>query len=599
MITNTIRKALGRKKYLAMAISLIITAQAQGVEFKVGQIEASVDSQISMGSSWRVESQDPRLLSTIKGESSNGDDGNKNYKNGDAFSQIFKGSHELQFSYQNVGGFVRGKYWYDSALANNSVEYGHTPTVPNNGVPGAPLDYTNASTRLDDSNFDDLSKAQGVALLDAFVYAEFDVLDMPLDVRLGKQVVNWGESTFLIGGVNAINPLDVSAFKRPGAEIKEVLLPVNMAYANIGLSENLSAEAFYQLKFQETVVPGCGTYFSTSDVVSPGCNSITIADGVASVARAADGIQLAKTDGQYGLALRYISPALGNTEFGLYAMNIHSRMPVSNINKHLIDETKKAFILANYGPIALMQQYATTGSYVVTYPEDIQIAGLSFANNVGSVALSGEISHTKDLPIQLNGGSLVSLLLVGASNSPQWNAEYNATDLGGVVEGFRRFDTSQAQVSAIKFFDQVAGASRMTLIAEAGYTYIHDFDEGPSAMKYGRSAIFGTPGAADNEDDGFVTESSWGYRARVVADYADVFAGINLKPMLAWSEDVKGYAPQPGGNFVEGQKSLGLSVVASYLHTYSASISYTQYTGGDYSVINDRDFASISVGMQF
>jgi len=32
---------------------------------------------------------------------------------------------------------------------------------------------------------------------------------------------------------------------------------------------------------------------------------------------------------------------------------------------------------------------------------------------------------------------------------------------------------------------------------------------------------------------------------------------------------------------------------------YNAAISYTQYMGGDYSTVSDRDFASISMGVQF
>jgi|GEM_PF-2843174 len=113
--------------------------------------------------------------------------------------------------------------------------------------------------------------------------------------------------------------------------------------------------------------------------------------------------------------------------------------------------------------------------------------------------------------------------------------------------------------------------------------------------RYGRAGIFSLPG----NTDGFVTESSYGYRTRVVAEYNDAFMGINLTPVLAFSHDVKGYAPQPGGAFVEGQQSLGFTLNADYQSTYNASLSYTQFMGGDYSVISDRDFASVSVGMQF
>ncbi len=658
-MTNTnVAKLLGRKKYLAMAIPLLMAAQVQGMEFNLGQIEGSFDSQISLGSSWRVESQSDALLKNADGTDniSNSDDGNRNFQSGDAFSQIFKASHDLQFSYQNFGGFVRGKYWYDSAIDNNSVDYGHGPTTQGAGIGGSSLVYNNPNTNLDDSNFNDLSKASGATLLDAFIYGEFEVMDMPLDVRLGKQVVSWGEGTFIRGGVNSINPIDVNAFRRPGAEIKEGLLPVNMAYANIGLTDNLSMETFYQLEFQETVIPGCGTYFSTNDYASEGCNSVSIVGGLSNIARDEDGLRKAKDDGQFGVAFRFISEALGDTEFGFYAMNVHSRAPIINGVKHGITPQEDganyvAGVNAIYGlaaaagiPAAALisvageepaviqttidalgtSNPAATGQlqaiqagapqngslsvavgraadsfYFVTYPEDILISGLSFATNVGSMALSGEVSHTKDMPIQINGPAIISTLLTGASVSTELQEDYESAQAGDATEGSRSFDVSQVQVTAIKFIDQFAGASRVVLIGEAGYTFVHDFASGPTDLRFGRSDIFGVPFADGTEDDGFVTESSWGYRARVVADYSDVFMGINLKPMLAWSHDVKGYAPQPGGNFVEGSQSLGLSVQATYRETYNASLAYTQYMEGDYSAVSDRDFASISVGMQF
>ena len=97
-MTKKPNQFLGRKKYLALAIPLLMAAQAQGVEFNMGQIEGSFDSQISMGSSWRVENQDSGITTAASGAPGNSDDGDRNYKNGDAFSQIVKGSHDLQFS---------------------------------------------------------------------------------------------------------------------------------------------------------------------------------------------------------------------------------------------------------------------------------------------------------------------------------------------------------------------------------------------------------------------------------------------------------------------------------------------------------------------
>lgn len=81
-----------------------------------------------------------------------------------------------------------------------------------------------------------------------------------------------GESVFIQNSINTVNPYDIAAFRRPGAEIKEGLIPVNMVYVSQSLGEQLSVEAFYQLQWDKTIVDNCGTFFSTSDVAAEGCN---------------------------------------------------------------------------------------------------------------------------------------------------------------------------------------------------------------------------------------------------------------------------------------------------------------------------------------
>ncbi len=573
---------------LCSAITVATLNQVHGIEFYSSGVEGSFDSQVSIGSSWRLAAPSKKLMSN----SSNGNDGDGNFKKGEAFSQVFKGSHDLQLNYQNVGAFVRAKYWSDYALKNKE---GNTADVNSNQL----------NQPFNSDGFNDLSQTSGISLLDAFVYTSFEFNQLPVDLRLGKQVVSWGESTFIGGGVNSINPYDVNEFTRPGATLKEGLLPINMAFGSIGLTDDLSAEAFYQLEFQETVIPGCGTYFAGNDYAAEGCNTVSLSKGGLSLSRDEGGNRKAKDDGQFGMALRYVSEALGDTEFGLYYMNIHSRTPVvSGIKAQnwvnglalvpgFMQSGDSQAVAIQKAQGASTVANSTTSSYFISYPEDMQLAGISFSSNVGSMALSGEVSHKMDMPLQMNATQLLGAALTGMSTAPQLVADVNAAEDGSVLDGFRLFDVSQAQLTAIKFYDQVGSASRITLIGEAGYTFIHGLDESDDAIKFGRSGIY------DGEDEGFVTESSWGYRARIAADYPDVFAGVNLKPILSWSHDVKGFSPQPGGAFKEGQQSLGLTLKADYLATYYASISYTQFMGGDYSVVSDRDFASINVGMQF
>ncbi len=610
---------MAKNKYWASMFSCFIAVQSQAVEFSTSSIEGSFNSELSLGSSWRMDDPDENLL-----QGTNMDDGNANFSKGDAFSQIFKGSHDLQISYQNLGGFVRGKYWYDSILEDNNVDHGHAPTASIGN--GSSVNHAGQS-RLDDSGFDDLSKFSGAQLMDAYVYGDFDVYDMPLAVRLGKQVVSWGESTFIPGGINAINPIDVNALTQPGSEIKEALLPVNMAYANLGLTENLSLEAFYQLEYQETVLPGCGTYFSPVDYIAPGCDLVTINDR--GLKRVEDGYQTPDADGQYGLSFRFVPEGLGDSEFGFYFLNIHSRNAIGSGVKSTMTDAEKISAaqigggqyLAAIGvapqnataeQLAAAQQagksYAAgevlkTAGYLTVFPEDMQLLGLSFTTSLDSFALSGEISHKKGMPLQINSTQLITASVAGDTtslvdvelDSTILDDEVNALAPGSEIDGYRLFDVSQAQLTLIGFFDRVLAADRFTLVAETGYTYVHDLAEGDNQIRFSRATVFNEEG----NDDGFVSKTSWGYRATLQGDYSDVFAGVNLSPKIAWKHDVSGFAPKPGGAFTEGQQSLGFSVSADYLSIYKASIAYTQFMGGDYSTRGDHDFASVSVGMQF
>jgi hypothetical protein len=281
---------------------------------------------------------------------------------------------------------------------------------------------------------------------------------------------------------------------------------------------------------------------------------------------------------------------------------------------------------------ALAVTTTATGSpgYYVEYPEDQQLAGISFATNLAGVAVSGEVTHKLDVPFQINSTQLLGAVLTadaikalvllsqGITDEATANASLaasaalqaglasklgNSFDLeaalgadGSSLEGFKTFDVTQAQVTAIKLFDQVLGANRYALVAEAGYTYVHDFDEN-DALKFDGSCADNAAGDQVCVDT--VTEGSWGYRLRLSGDYSDVFAGVNLSPVLSFAHDVEGVAPAPGGNFLEDRRTLGLALNAEYANMYTAGISYTMYEGSETSSLDDRDYAALTLGVQF
>ena len=106
-------------------------------------------------------------------------------------------------------------------------------------------------------------------MLDAFVTVDGDAAGMPYMVRVGRQVINWGENTFIPGGNSSFNPIDVAALRRPGAEIKDALLPVEAIYGSLAVTDDLTLEAYYG-GWDDYKLDAGGTLFGVSDTFTTG-----------------------------------------------------------------------------------------------------------------------------------------------------------------------------------------------------------------------------------------------------------------------------------------------------------------------------------------
>lgn len=567
------------------------------MDFSLGEIDGQFDSSLSVGASWSTASPNKDLIGKNnggRGMSQTSDDSRMNFKRGETFSKIFKGIHDLDLRYKDTGVFVRGKYWYDFELKDESRLF----------------------KDISDSNRKEGAKSSGAELLDAFVYYNYLLVDQPGSVRLGRQVVSWGESTFLQSGINAINPIDVAAFRRPGAELKEGLTPVNMFYLSQSVTEDLSSEFFYQLEWEQSTLDNCGTFFAQTDIVPDGCENNLAAlnpslgqfaslAGPLAYQTSSEGVLIPRggdrdprDGGQWGLALRYLFEPL-DTEFGAYFMNYHSRLPI--FSGTAPGQSVYNAIPGYVGNVCGLIGAACTPSlqsglasalvagnarYFIEYPEDIKLYGLSFSTTLPTgTAWAGEISYRPNAPVQINSTDVLYSALTPLDPTVSILSVVPGQD----THGYRRKEITQLQTTFTHFFDQVMGASRLTLVGEVGWTHVGGLDSN-SDVRYGRDPVFGpgelpngrcqslnagtlgTPNGKNGRrfcgDDGFTTQNSWGYRVRAIWDYPDVFAGVNLKPNVAWSHDVDGYSPGPGGNFEEGRKAVSLGIDAEYMNKY-------------------------------
>lgn len=300
------------------------SAQAFDFSNSTGSLTGSWDTTITYGQAARIQSPDCDLIAIADGgcgRSPNIDDGNLNFSTG-TYSRALKMVTELGLNYGNFGVFVRGSGLYDDAIENSPTE--RTPLS---------------------SEAEDLVGSY-VRLLDAFAFFKFDLGTLPAEIRLGSQVVSWGESTFIQGGINTVNHFDVSALRVPGAELKEGFMPQELAFVSLGITENLSAEAFYLVDWDDTEPEPVGSYFSTNDFVPDGGNQVFLGFGgfsdqgvdfrplngpfITNFQAVPRGQTLEPDDqGQFGVALRNFFPDFINgTEIGLFFVNYHSRVPL-------------------------------------------------------------------------------------------------------------------------------------------------------------------------------------------------------------------------------------------------------------------------------
>ncbi len=484
MSNDLIRRCVMRSLPIVAVLSLASPA-AYAVDFQNddGTFTGSWDTTLTYGQAWRIESRDCRLIAIADGgcgRSPNIDDGNLNYDT-DMFSRALKALTEISLNYRGVGAFVRASALYDDAAADTQ--------------------RTELSSKSKDlvENY--------VRLLDAFVYAKFDLGKMAAEVRLGRQVVSWGESTFIQNGINVINHFDVSALRVPGSELKEGFLPQEMVNFSLQFSDNLSAQAIYITDWNATVPEPAGSYFSSNDFAPTGGSKVVLGFGSFSdqgvdfrnlggpyitnfqtVNRLAT--EKPSDSGQFGVNLKYFAPNfIGGTEFGLFFLNYHSRLPlisgrtgtqagVGNAfgalnavgaaaqglaaglpvnaaiataaqlgvarsaaaggNLNLATATQYATIGANTqlsrGDVTSQasniatHEYALTSGYFTEYPEDIKLIGLSFNTQLqwGGIALQGEVAYRQDVPLQFDD---VELLFAALTPFEQGLATLRGTPL--------------------------------------------------------------------------------------------------------------------------------------------------------------------------
>lgn len=589
-----------------LAASGLLWAQP-GQAFVFGSdegVSGSFDSTLSYGFAQRLQSPDCKLLGGDSGGCNNGsntelgqyynlakgngyanadinysnaDDGDLNYHKHDVYSQVIKGTHELSLKF--------GDGW--SALGRVAW------------AKDFKMDDTRRTDLEDEAERDATERFD---LLDLWVAKSFDLGQMPAKVKVGNQVISWGEEIFVTGGINQINALSLPKYHTPGTQLKEVFIPAPMASFNLGLTDTLNLEAYYQFKWNAYALDPVGTYFSTADVAGEGRRAIyyptNYVEGIlpgtcaatptghcgdpqvsglstqelvaAGLAVPYAGEREAKNSGQYGLALRWRAESIG-TEFGLFYERYHDKLPFIGYT-------------ARKDPANLV-----VDDYFINYGEDKDLFGLSANTMLGPVAVAGELSYRPRDSVAIDPTVPFGSTFTGSYN------KYSVFDTG-VNKGFVEEKKWQADVNAIYsfsandalgFIPTSLGASDGFLMAEAVATYYPGLDTSGKVP-------YALP------DYSLPDKTSWGYVTEFGINYPNLFgSGVTVTPQLDFSQDVNGTSPN-ASPFVEGRKSLTTSLLFNYRDRWKGGLQWVQFWGGGANnLMADRDFLSGSVSYSF
>jgi hypothetical protein len=598
-------------------IFLALGATAAGARtFEVGEVEGTANVELSYGFLARVEDRDPDLVAIANGgkaASANWDDGDLNYDEGFA-SNMVQANVELEARWRSLGAYARGLGFYDF------------------------------ETELSDRERTDLSHdagafaGQDLELREYYLEASFRPGGMPVRLRVGDQVLNWGESTFLRFGVETVTPLDVAAGVRPASSTRDLLIPQGMLWGAAYLTETLAVEAFYQYDWEPVRTVPVGGYLSDNDVLgSDGLNAAMAGAGLFSdqgtdldaafqlpagtlgfdsdfMRIPGRGSDEPSSQGQGGFTAQLILPYLNSTKIAFHFLNYHSRLPIVNgrsANAAAVAATTPAAVAARAATLApiyeaqglppaaaaaaaastasslTIGEYASAASFAVEYPEDIQMVALSFntATLRTGTLVSAEVSHHFDFPFQI----LPLDVFNAAFSAIEFDPSFGQGPLGDfgpdeLVSGVERLDKTQLELGLRQLLGPRLGASQAVVGLDVGYVHVRDLPD--------RSELrLAAPGVTGPRDyDHLPDADSWGYRLIAALNYENVLGAFTVQPSVAWLHDVQGVTPGPGGAFVEDRKAFNVGCTVDYTNTWLLQVGYTSFFGaGRFNLLNDRD----------
>ncbi|MBN3786961.1 DUF1302 domain-containing protein [Burkholderia sp. Ac-20353] len=610
-------KNIVRHTTVSIAVLGATASAAYGYDFTtgIGDLQGSWVTNLTAGAGIRTKSPscsltgDPNAYGCGAAANTNqwgfADNGDLNYRKGQPFSTYISATSELLLKMPSEGlkFMVRGTGMYDFLAGN-------TARTPLSSTAAAQVVYN-------------------AQLLDLWGEKDFTIAGRNAHVRLGNQVINWGESMFAQNGINSTNSIDTQKLLIPGTQLKQALLPAPMLSFAADLSHGFSTEAYYQFQWNGNRYPPVGSYWSITNSFGRGAEPFTINTNNLNVAGPSAGT-IANAIGGPGAAgnqdtLNAIRNGLVNGNFAGPPFNdigipVSTQLPAKyrpqfgikfNFSPSSFD-ANFAFYYENYIDKSPVLASLANGTSQWSYLGSRQLFGVSANFGLGPWAIGTELSYRPRDAVALSScfgaGGPLDLNTNGVSgvDCQQWvdkkkfqydingllaltRSEYPFLKLLGADSAALTWELTWIYYPGLgSSVTRTIDGQAVTQVPAAGY--LPWLNNGPGA---------GYPivtGQGTSSSVGATIDFNWTYDGTLIH-------GWQVTPGITFSDGLYGYTPTFTANYMQGAKSANLYVLFNQNPpNWQAGINYTMFWGGHQTVgqpYADRNFVGVFATRNF
>lgn len=506
-------------------------AAAFTIDTDVPDLTARFDTTVRYNLGVRTESQDRRIMNNSTYDESDG-----KFRAGDVVTNRLDLLSELDLTYRNrFGARLSFSGWYDHAYDDHSVT-----TV----VPGFASSYRDNRYSSEVRRY---ANGPSGEILDAFVWSNIRLGEVPVNVKLGRHTNYWGEG--LLFGAHAISysqaPTDGSkAVASPGIETKEVFLPLAQLSARAQVTDALSIAGQWFLEWKPTRLPYGGTYFAPADMLFEGPDRLPAAANGLAFDRAPS--VKPKNTGNWGLSAKYNAEVI-ESMLGVYYRQFD-----------------------DYQPWLSPQTLPGTLQYRLSYPKDVKLFGLSFGRVIGPMSVGAELSTRRGTALNASAISAVD------NEGPRGNTLHAILNGVMLMPKTAFFDTGSI-ATELAYSQLLSVTSHPELFKGLGYAGCRD------------SAAPAIPNSG-SKDDGCSSRHYLAAAINFTPQYLQIFPSWDLDVPISLNYGIRGNAASAGGG---SEKALSWSVGAKLTYgqrheftlRYADTTAHTRYNADGSAVI--------------